>query len=73
MDLVEQLIAAQLPSPARRRSIRVSAGVSLRDVAAALGVNPMTVLRWERGDVEPRRNSAIRYRQLLDRIAAATR
>ncbi len=50
----------------------MTAGVSLRDVAVALDVNPMTVLRWERGDVEPRRDSAIRYRQLLDRIAAAT-
>lgn len=70
--LAEQVRAAQLPSPAMRRTIRRGAGVSLAEVASELGVATVTVLRWERGTSVPRREHAIAYRQLLDALREAT-
>jgi DNA-binding transcriptional regulator YiaG len=70
-SLVERVRASQLPSPSVRRSIRLSARVSLRDVAAELSVSPMTVLRWEQGKSEPRLVHAVAYRQLLDALREA--
>lgn len=67
VPLVERLRAAQLPSPRERRRIRERAGATLRDVAQELGVNPMSVHGWERG-AQPRREHAIAYRRLLDRL-----
>jgi hypothetical protein len=32
----------------------------------------MTYLRWERGEVQPRRAHAIEYRQFLDALTAAS-
>lgn len=65
--LAERVAAGRLPAPSARRSIRLSAGVTLREMADELGVTPMTILRWEQG-VEPRRERAIRYRQLLTEL-----
>lgn len=70
-ELVHRLQAARLPAPATRRRIREEAGVSLREAAQALGVHPMTVLRWETGAVVPTRSNAAAYRRLLDRLAGA--
>ncbi len=72
MALVDDLQAAQLPAPAQRRAIRIGAGATLRDVAGELRVTPMTILRWERGDADPRRPHATAYRRLLDALRAAT-
>ncbi len=72
MGLVDQLAASQLPSPARRRSIRMDAKASLRDVADELGVTPTTVMRWERGNAEPRRSRAVAYRDLLAALQAVS-
>jgi DNA-binding XRE family transcriptional regulator len=68
--LVEKVRLARLPSPARRREIRERAGVSLRRMAAALGVDPMSAARWERGDVTPRLDHAVAYRRLLGELEA---
>jgi DNA-binding XRE family transcriptional regulator len=72
--LVEQVRSARLPSPAKRKSIRKAAGVTLREVAAALGVDPMTVWRWEQGGkrgTNPNRERAVRYRALLAALEEA--
>jgi transcriptional regulator with XRE-family HTH domain len=71
MGLVDQVLAAQLPAPAMRKSIRKAAGVSLADMAQEFGVTPVTVLRWERGTSVPRRPQAIAYRQLLEQLRQA--
>lgn len=68
MTLVELIRAAQLPPPHMRRAIRESAGASLQEVADELGVTRMQVSRWERGLAEPRRDSAVAYRALLDSL-----
>ncbi|SFK37258.1 helix-turn-helix domain-containing protein [Geodermatophilus ruber] len=71
MSLVDSIKAAQLPPPAVRRRIRTDARVSLADLAAELQVSPVTVHRWERGIVAPRRERAIAYRDLLEALRDA--
>jgi transcriptional regulator with XRE-family HTH domain len=72
VNLAERVAAARLPAGPIRRSIRVAAGVTLREMADELGVTPMTVLRWEQG-IEPHRDRAIRYRELLDALRELSR
>ena len=67
-SLVERLAAAQLPSPAARRAIRESANATYRDLAAELGVTPTTIMRWEKGKAQPRREHAAAYRKLLQAL-----
>lgn len=49
---------------ARRR--RKDAGLSLMEVAEAIGVNLTTVHRWENGSHRPRRSAALRYLAALE-------
>ena len=77
MGLIEDLQESRLPTPRVRRSIRVTSGASLRDVAAEMGrrgypVSAMTVLKWERGEMEPRRDRAAVYRRLLGELQGQT-
>jgi DNA-binding transcriptional regulator YiaG len=66
--LVDEVRAARLPSPATCRRIREEAGVSIRDAAQALGVDPLTVIRWELSRTRPRREHAQAWRALLDAL-----
>jgi len=66
--LADEVRSARLPPPATCRRIREEAGVTLRDVAAALEVEPITVLRWEHGRTKPRRVHAQRWRVLLEAL-----
>lgn len=66
---VEKIRAAVLPKPAARRRIRTRTGTSLREMAQLLGVNPMTVQRWEHGTAVPSPANAARYRKVLDALA----
>jgi transcriptional regulator with XRE-family HTH domain len=68
-ELAARLRRAQLPVPKRRRQIREVAGLSLREAAAAIGIAPMTLHRWESGLCAPRTlDLAGRYRTFLDRV-----
>jgi len=60
-----------LPLPADRRRIREAAGLSLRAVAAALGVSHTAVANWEAGGTprEQERGSYGRLLEELDRMA----
>jgi hypothetical protein len=52
------------------RALRLSAGLSLREVAEEIGAgDPTTVYRWEQGQRRPRADMAERYADLLDRLA----
>jgi DNA-binding transcriptional regulator YiaG len=64
---LSRLQASRLPSPAVRRDIRVSAGVSCRQLAFLIGVTATTVIRWENG-ATPHTEHAIRYREVLDAL-----
>ena len=69
-SLVADLEAAQLPPPPVRKKIRTNSGATLRDCAGVLRTTPETVRRWEAGLMTPRREHAIAYRQLLDKLSA---
>ena len=60
-----------LPPPERRRSIRQRAGLSLNDMAGALGVTAQAVHHWERGG-RPHASRLASYVELLHRIDAGT-
>ena len=68
-QLLEQLRSRrQLPAPAERRRIREAAGVSLRELAGAIGTSHMAVDRWERG-AAPRSPAHLRaYSRLLNKL-----
>ena len=68
--LAREVRDSRLPAATVRRRIRQDAGVSLRAAARALEVDPMTILRWEKGQ-EPSRSHAVAYRQLLDALTEA--
>ena len=55
-----------LPVAEERRRIRKAAGLTLRDVGAAIGVSHTAVRSWEEGST-PRENRAA-YAHLLDEL-----
>ena len=61
----------ELPVAAARRRIRQAAGVSLRELADALGVSHAAVRGWEAG-ATPREHRAA-YAGLLEALRAETR
>ncbi|MEU0663744.1 helix-turn-helix domain-containing protein [Streptomyces lavendulocolor] len=71
-DAVDALLERPvlLPSPAVRAGLRRAAGLTQTDVAQALGVHRIQVLRWEAGAVKPRKSNLMAYAQLLDGLAA---
>ncbi len=75
METTELLTHARavgnLPNVRQRRRIREDAGVSQRDMAAALGVGLMTLNRWERGLAQPRGRHAAAYLSLLEQLEDA--
>jgi DNA-binding transcriptional regulator YiaG len=69
----EARLAVSLPDPTTRMAIRRRARVSRERMAAELGVQPLAVARWERGERSPRGDLRVRYARLLemlDQIAA---
>lgn len=52
------------------RAIRVGAGISVAELAAAVPVDRATVSRWERGRQLPTGDAALRWLEVLDRLAA---
>lgn len=52
------------------RSIRLSSGVSLREVADAVSSTPTSVHRWETAQRAPRGRAAVRYLAVLQELAA---
>lgn len=54
-----------LPSPSLARAIRESVGVSQARLAQELGVDRVTVARWELGVRRPRGDRAASYARLL--------
>jgi len=46
-------------------AIRHASGLTLAEVATAIGATPSAVCKWERGDRLPRSDFARRYAQLL--------
>jgi DNA-binding transcriptional regulator YiaG len=53
------------------RSIRLGAGLSLAETAAACGVSVSTMFRWEARERRPHGEPALRYLELLERLMGA--
>lgn len=72
VDPVDLARVRRLVRSGAARAIRASAGVSLAELAGAVGpsVQPTTVWRWERGERMPRGELAVAYLAVLDRLAA---
>ena len=60
----------ELPTPKRRRAIRLRAGLVQQDVADALGVTREAVAKWETGDRAPRGELLQAYVALLQQLQA---
>jgi transcriptional regulator with XRE-family HTH domain len=74
LDLVKVATARDACRNGAGRALRLSAGLSLREVAEEVGAgDPSTVLRWEKGQRRPRGVMAERYGDLLDRLASRGR
>lgn len=58
-----------MASTGAAKAIRQSAGVSLAEVAADVGVTRSCVHRWERGVRRPRGDAALRYLRLLEELS----
>jgi DNA-binding transcriptional regulator YiaG len=73
--VVEALLAAdaprhaELPDPAVCRMLRRRAGLTLVEMAAALGINHGTLSRWETGLRHPHGAKRAAYAAVLDRLA----
>lgn len=53
------------------RSIRTSAGLSLADIAQAVGEPRNAIYRWESGANVPRSDAALRYFEVLEALVLA--
>lgn len=69
-DIVRVSKVRRLIHEGTAREIRERAHLSLSEVARHVGRTPTTIHRWENGERLPRREDAIRYGRLLERLAA---
>jgi transcriptional regulator with XRE-family HTH domain len=68
-DLALALQGREWARSGRGARIRRVAGVTQAQLAREIGVDPMTVSRWERGERVPRDAQAIRYARVLALLA----
>ncbi len=55
------------------RTVRIAAGLTLGELAEAVGVSPTTIWRWEQGQRSPRGEPAIKYGELLEALMKSPR
>ena len=67
-ELIALREARKFAASGAGRAIREATGLSLHELADAIGVSASTLLRWERGEHRPRGASAIRYADVLHRL-----
>jgi transcriptional regulator with XRE-family HTH domain len=68
MELQAVVRGRRLGREGRGRFLREAAGLSLRDLAHAVGVDVATLSRWERGVARPRHAAAVRWVAACDEI-----
>jgi DNA-binding transcriptional regulator YiaG len=70
--LADEIKAAKsCPSPHLAKMIRQAAGVTQRRFAAELGVDRVTLARWEAGTMRPRMEMRARWAQTLEDLQRA--
>ena len=67
-QLVQLSRVRSLTSSGAARAIRSSAGLTLGEVAKAIGISKSALSRWERDERVPRGDSALRYCEFLDAV-----
>lgn len=55
-------------APGEARAIRERSRLSLRDLAAVIGVNASSLYRWELGQSAPRPNVALKWAHVLETL-----
>ena len=69
MSNSERLMRARtLAMNGEGRRIRVSVGVSLREIATDVKAHPSTIARWETGETKPRGQAALRWLAVLEEL-----
>lgn len=71
-ELVKVTRGRWLATTGEGERIRTDAGLSIAEVAAAIGVNPLTLRRWEAGETTPGTAAAIRWYEVIRDIAEHT-
>lgn len=66
----KRLHLRQLPAPAVARAIRVAAHLTQEELAREIGVDRVTLARWEAGRRRPQSLMAERYGRALAEIAS---
>ncbi|MDV5143195.1 helix-turn-helix transcriptional regulator [Streptomyces sp. SBC-4] len=67
---VDALVDADtLPPPHVRQQLRVAANLTQAEIAEAIGVKRLAVVRWEAGLTQPHRGNRLKYAELLRRLA----
>jgi predicted transcriptional regulator len=61
--------AVELPDPAERKRLRLEAGLSLRELAAVVGVSHMAISRYENGTREVAQEVRPAYAEALRMLA----
>jgi transcriptional regulator with XRE-family HTH domain len=52
----------------RARRLREQAALSVRELAAMVGVDPSTLSRWERGETTPSRDGSEAWADAMERL-----
>jgi DNA-binding transcriptional regulator YiaG len=71
LNLVQVAQARAFIRSGGARAVRLSKGLSMREMASALGVQASTLLRWEQQLRVPRPAAAVAYKALLDELMAS--
>jgi transcriptional regulator with XRE-family HTH domain len=72
-DVLTLVRVRDLAASGRARAIRLAAGLSLYDIAGAIGSTASSVQRWESGNRRPYGEPALRWCRLLDALEAQQR
>ncbi|WP_404870736.1 helix-turn-helix domain-containing protein (plasmid) [Kitasatospora griseola] len=70
VDALLAAVSTGLPAPAERKRLRLAAGLTPAQIAAALRVNSALVSQWEDGSAHPGPDVAPAYMRLLEGLAA---
>jgi len=72
-ELVKLKQARALAASGAARALRLATGLSQEDVAECIGTCPATISHWEHGNRRPYGVRAVRWIQLLERLAPTER
>lgn len=69
-DIVLLAKARRYATTGHGREVRMGCGLSLREMAEAVGIATSSLWRWEHGERVPRGSSAAQWARLVDELQA---